>query len=103
MIANDQREKVSRLCQFITGHDFNNKHEFKINPDEEGVGPWCDRCDEPEKYQTAEHLITECERLAPLRLELFGSVYPEFSELSVAQLWRFLVGADIPWRPADEI
>lgn len=103
VIGNDSREKVSRLVQFITGHDFNNKHEFKVNPNPEGSGPWCDRCDVPGEYQTAEHLIQDCEQLGALRLALFGSDAPQFSDLSVEQLWRFLLRADIPWLPAGEV
>ena len=93
---------VSRLVQYITGHDYNNAHEFKCNPfDEDGVGPWCDRCEEPGALQTAEHLIEDCESLGHLRLRLFGEVSPLVSDLSVAQLWRFFVKANIRWRPAD--
>ena len=102
IFGKNSREKVSRLVQFITGHDHNNKHEFKVNPDPEGPGPWCDRCDVPGEYQTAEHLIEDCEQLGSLRLSLFGSEAPLISDLSVAQVWSFLMGASIPWLPADE-
>ena len=101
VIAGNDREKVSRLVQFISGHDYNNKHEFKCNPDPDGPGPWCNRCEEPEQYQTAEHLMTDCEQLGALRLAVFGSHEPIAKDLSVAQVWRFLVEAEIPWLPAE--
>ena len=102
IIGNNDREMVSRIVQFISGHDHNNYHEFKVNPDPDGPGPWCDRCEEVDKYQTPEHLIEDCEQLGHMRLLLFGEVYPLMNDLSIAQLSRFLVGADIRWRPVDE-
>ena len=103
IIGKNNREAVSRIIQYMSGHDYNNKHEFKCNPDPDGPGPWCDRCDEPGKYQTAEHLIEDCESLGELRLRLFGVVYPRIADLSVAQLLRFLEEANVQWRPADEV
>ena len=59
------------MVQFITGHNFLNRHEFLVYGRENEVDPKCELCDF--NYdQTSQHIIGECPALIGPRLEVFS-------------------------------
>ena len=86
------------LVQFITGHNYANRHQFIIDnkkyPEEEldpearsaALCPLCDEGDE-----TSYHILVECGALQKIREKHFGpQVAPPFLYLKSAQIVRFL-------------
>ena len=84
------------MVQFITGHNYLNRHEFLINgPDDEELDPMCHLCDY-NYCQTTAHIIGECPALVEARLEVFGlhTLEPPF-HFSIRAIIRFLQLAEI--------
>ena len=107
---------VGQLVQFITGHTFLNRHQAIIdeserqriiaannydNADDEGNAiidapdPKCRRCKNGD--ETPLHILTECESLGELRLQIFGREelvapreIPDFTDLTVHQVVSFM-------------
>ena len=79
-----------------------NDHEYTVNPSDDGPGPLCDRCD-ADVRQTAKHIFQECDAFAHLRLLVFKDTYPwDFSEITDAQLTRFIDEINIQWFPFED-
>ena len=79
------------MVQFITGHNFLNRHQFLIyGPKDEEVDPKCELCDF--NYdQTSYHIIGECPALMGPRLDVFSlhTVEPPLS-FPIETIMRFL-------------
>jgi ribonuclease HI len=86
------RKEYSLLCQFITGHNFLNRHNALVN---KRVDAECQLCLE-EEDQTSLHIFAECPALAMLRQNVLGSPFlvPPLV-WSVKQLSSFLREAHI--------
>ena len=101
-LLNSSRIMFSKKVQIITGHGFFNGHSYKCNPDDDGPGPLCDRCDARVK-QTVKHLFTECDAFAHLRLMIFGRAFPsDLLEITDAQLSRFINEINYKWFPFED-
>ena len=59
------------MVQFITGHNFLNRHEFLIYGRDYEVDPMCQYCDY-NYVQTSQHIIGECPALVEARQEVFS-------------------------------
>ena len=107
---------VGQLIQFLTGHTFLNRHQAVIdeserqriiaandydNADDDGYAiidapdPKCRRCKDGD--ETPLHILTECESLGELRLQIFGKEelvapgeIPDFSSLTAHQVVSFM-------------
>ena len=114
-IINLPRIVVGQLIQILTGHTYLKRHQaiideserqrtlealFWDNADEDGnaiidaADPICGRCHKGE--ETPLHLLSECDRLAELRVAIFGrddlvgpGEIPDFSEFKVYQIVSF--------------
>ena len=79
------------MVQFITGHNYLNRHQFLIyGPEDEEVDPKCDRCDF--NYdQTSQHIIGECPAFLGPRLDVFSLhvMEPPFN-FPIETIMRFL-------------
>ena len=106
----------------ITGHDFLKRHNWLVNRQKylrgrillENVGsPVCDLCQEntedypldgrdPRPVQTIEHLFSDCEALALLRLRVFGTLYNvDTTTTKLQKAMDFLFMAGIELLPED--
>ena len=102
LLKNSSRIMFSKKVHVITGHGFFNDHEYTVNPSDDGPGPLCDRCD-ADVRQTAKHIFQECDAFAHLRLLVFKDPYPrDFSEITDAQLTRFIDEINIQWFPFED-
>ena len=102
LLKNSSRVMFSKKVHVITGHGFFNDHEYTVNPSDDGPGPLCDRCD-ADVRQTAKHIFQECDAFAHLRLLVFKDPYPrDFSEITDAQLTRFIDEINIQWFPFED-
>ena len=84
------------MVQFITGHNYLNRHEFLIKgPYDEEVDPMCHLCDF-NYSQTTAHIIGECAALIGPRLEVFGLhvLEPPFN-FKITAVIKFLQLAEI--------
>ena len=104
-LINQKRDIYSMLVQLITGHNYAKRHQFLINtkkglldPDLDINQSMCSLCGEAQ--ETSFHILAECSRLMPLRLQIFGThtLTPPFVSLKSHQLVAFLRGA-----PADAL
>ena len=88
----------SLLVQFITGHNYANRHQFIIDnkkyPTDEAnpevrAASLCSLCGEGE--ESSFHILTDCEALQVLREKHFGIVVePPYISFKVSQLVSFL-------------
>ena len=83
------------MVQFLTGHNYLNRHQFIVYGLEEEVDPKCDLCDF--NYdQTSQHIIGECPALMGPRLEVFSlhTMEPPFN-FTIKAIIKFLKLAEI--------
>ena len=100
LISGRSRYEYSVLLHALTGHNHLAYHEHKINNQ---ISPICTICKDPDSKMTTEHLFTECEALASLRLQIFGVHNPETPfTLTVDQITLFLRETNVGWLPANE-
>ena len=97
------RFDFSILVQAITGANHLMYYEGKIDKTE-NTSRRCTICKASVmtgQMMTTKHIFTECDRLAWLRLQAFGTHEPIISELSIQAVNRFLTEANeiIPWLP----
>ena len=95
-LVNLARQKYGIMVQFITGHNYLNRHEFLIRgPDDEEVDPMCQLCDY-NYSQTSAHIIRECAALVEPRLEVFGLhvMEPPFN-FPIRTIIKFLEKAEV--------
>ena len=85
------------MVQFLTGHNYLNRHQFLVFGDKEEVDPMCELCDF-NFVQTSAHIIGECpsSHLMELRKRLFGAhiLEPPFT-LPLPAVFDFLKQAKI--------
>ena len=98
-LINHHREIYSMLVQLITGHNYAKRHQFFIDVARGEADPILDKdkklctlCGEAE--ESSHHILAECSRLMPLRLQIFGThvLTPPFVSLKSSQLVSFLRG-----------
>ena len=109
----------SQVVAFVTGHCYLNRHQALIdntfresirrhvgNEDRNGeeiippADPSCTLCKETGKEETPLHLMTECAKLAQLRLDTFGTHEPRPPfRFPVYKIVSFLKQAKIPSFP----
>ena len=89
------RQKFGVMIQFMTGHNYLNRHEFIVRGAEEEVDPMCHMCDH-NYSQTTAHIIGECPALIGPRLEVFSLhvMEPPFN-FPIRTIVRFLQLAEI--------
>ena len=83
------------MVQFITGHNFLNRHQFIVYGLQEEVDPKCELCDF--NYdQTSQHIIGECPALLGPRLDVFSlhMMEPPFN-FPISAIIKFLRLAEI--------
>jgi ribonuclease HI len=84
-IIRQSRPKVSRLVQFITGHNYLNYHMSKTA----GLDPLCRLCEEQD--ETAEHIALYCPCLWLERVNAFQTATPTTpTSWDVKKLTRFM-------------
>ena len=90
------RVAYGQMVGFLTGHNFLKRHQSLIDGDEEAPDKWCNFCGGGGE-QTTEHIMSFCEALASLRLEVFGDPSPRqpFTEIKLGNLFLFLKEAKI--------
>ena len=83
------------MIQFITGHNFLNRHNFIVHGLHEEVDPMCELCDY-NYSQTTAHIIGECPALTGARLEVFSlyTIEPPFN-FTIRAIVKFLHRAGI--------
>ena len=86
-IIQQDRQKISLLTQFITGHAHLNRHNWIINGEN---AKSCRLCENGEESPI--HLLADCEPLWRQRQEIFGSAFldPNRPIWEVKQLVKFL-------------
>ncbi len=62
------RKEFSEPVQFITGHNFLQRHKVIVQED---VDPLCRSCGEDE--ETSHHVVAECPAFASIRLRVLGT------------------------------
>ena len=90
------RQKFGIMVQFVTGHNFLNRHEFIVRGQvDEEADPMCHMCDY-NYSQTTAHIIGECPALVGPRLEVFGlhTMEPPFN-FPIRAIIKFLQLAEI--------
>ena len=92
------------MVQFLTGHNYLNRHQFLVFGDKEEVDPMCELCDY-NFVQTSAHIIGECpsSHLMELRKKLFGLyiIEPPFT-LPIPAVFEFLRQAKLEAFAMDE-
>ena len=97
----------SRLCQFISGHNFLARHNFIVyGPQDEGYDPNCQYCDMG-MPQTAKHLLSDCGYFLLLRSQIFRAytIDPPFT-FPISKLVTFLISMgieDLLWEDGAKI
>ena len=86
-IVQQDRQMISLLTQFITGHAHLNRHNWIISKDNTKLCRLCNNCEE-----SPIHILTDCEPLWRQRQEIFGSTFldPNRPIWEVKQLIQFL-------------
>ena len=72
-LLNMTREDLGKCIQFLSGHDWWQKH---LSITKLSDNPQCRLCEEEGCEETPIHIFTECEALASARLALFGVYCP---------------------------
>ena len=83
------RRKWGLITQFMTGHNFLNRHNFLVKPEE--VDPTCQKCAHG-YIQDTEHIIAKCPYYLGLRTTLFNRLQldPPFDDLPIQKVLDFL-------------
>lgn len=77
------------LTQFMTGHNFLNRHNFIVRPEE--ANPLCSLCDSGE-FQDSEHILAKCPYFLGLRQRIFHHFVLEapFDDLAIGDVLSYL-------------
>ena len=100
-IIRQPRTILGQLIQFITGHNFMNRHQAIVDGDKNyktsnNPKKMCDLCKTGE--MTSEHIMSICPRLATIRQLVFNDPFPQppYTDIKLIQLIDFLKIAKIP-------
>ena len=95
-IRGRNRIQWGKLVQFMTGHNYLQRHKNIVDPND---NPSCPLCDFGYPQDTA-HIIGECPypHLVKIRETLFGErvLYPPFNNLPLHKVLTFLLQSGLP-------
>ena len=90
------RLQWGKLVQFMTGHNYLQRHNNIVDPND---NPSCPLCDYGYPQDTA-HIIGECPypHLVKIRVTLFGErvLYPPYTNLPLHKVLTFLIQSGLP-------
>ena len=72
-LFSQNRNTLSLLTQFITGHNYLKYH--RVTSGQIQGPPVCRACGDPEEVEDSWHLLAECEALATSRIGVFGAPF----------------------------